>query len=83
MLFLFFYTFVMFEFFLDTYTLLKERLLLSFFSLLDLLSYFLMSPFMGFLGSMNRCGDLLRDLLSFLFLELLSFDGDFCNFLFD
>ena len=39
-----------------------------------------MSPLIGFLGSMDLCGDLLRDLLSFLFLELLSFDGDFCNF---
>lgn len=83
MLFLFFYTFWIIEFFLLTSTLLIERLLFNFFSLFDLFSYLLLSPFVGFLGSIDLWGDLLRDRLGLLFLELLSFVGDFCSFLLD
>lgn len=59
-------------------TLLIERLLLSFFSLLDFLSAFLLSGLLPFLGSIDLWGDLLLDLSTLpFFLALFIFVGDF------
>lgn len=62
----------------------KERLLFSFFSLFDLLSYFLLLGFwLPFLGSIDLWGDLLLDRFSLLlFFALLTLLPDFCNFWF-
>lgn len=83
LLFELFWILVLFPSFLPCYTLLIDRLLFNFFSLLDFLIAFLLSPLLPFLGSIDLWGDLLLDLSSLgSFFWLFSLVGDFCSFKF-
>ena len=70
--------------FLLTSTLLCDRLLFNFFSLLDLFNLLLLFflsflSFLPFFISIDLCGDLLRDLYKWLLLfTLFTLDPDFC-----